>query len=113
MRDRVRRARQTTESRAADDNAANDREKVAPKFGGDSNLRKSECRVKPRDGRGRRKGKGDRAAGDRRFRSGEGGPVGYQSNHAGGKPSDERADDVAAEVECGECAVTPTKNGAA
>ena len=62
MRGKAGSARQTNESRAADDNAANDREKVAPNFGGDANLCESECRVKPRDGRRRRNEEGDRVA---------------------------------------------------
>jgi hypothetical protein len=47
MRGKAGSARQTNESREADDNAANDRGKVAPNFGGDANLCESECRVKP------------------------------------------------------------------
>ena len=102
MRDRVRRVRQTNESRAADDSCSSDREKVAPNFGGDANLRESECRVKPRDGRWRRKDEGERAAHSRRFCKGEGNPAAGERNHAGGKPDDERADGAGAVIECGE-----------
>src|ERR1700679_2028354 len=103
MRDRGRRARQTNESRAADDNGANDREKIAPNFGGDTNLRETNCRVKPRDGRWCRKDEGERAANGRRFRGGECGLAGDEGNYAGGEPNDERTDDAGAVVECGEC----------
>ena len=111
--DRVRRARQTNESRAADENAADDRENVAPDFRGDADLRESERRVKPRDGRWRRKEEDDRAAKSRRFRNGEGDPAGDERNDAGSEPDDERADEARAAMNVANAAVTPTKNGVA
>ena len=102
MRDRARPARHTNERGAADENGADDGEKITPIFGGEANPRESECRVKPRDGRWHRKDKGERAANSRRFRNGEDDPAGDERSHGGAKPNDERTDDAGAIVERGE-----------
>jgi hypothetical protein len=103
MRDRVRRARQTNESGAADDK----RRPRSRKGGAKLRRRRQSARVrvsrKPRDGCGRRKNKGERATHSRRFCNGEDYLARSKRKCTDSEPNDERTDDAGALAICGEC----------